>query len=128
MKNPVRLLLFGLLTWIVPFVVAFAFYDQHGQLATSKELFKSTMIVVSTLTGCFSLYKYLGNFNSGFARQGWIAGLVWVAMNLVLDLLILVPMSGMTVSYYFISIGMGYVVIPTICVMGGMLAERSISI
>ena len=125
MKNSLRLFLFGVLTWIVPFVVAFGFYDRQGQLATSYALFKSTMIVVSSLTGCFALYKYFGRVESGHARHGWIVGVVWLAINLLLDLVILIPMSGMGLAEYFLSIGLGYIVIPVICVTGGMMVERN---
>jgi len=124
MKNLTSLLLYGLLTWIVPFVVAFAFYDQQGQLATSYGLFKCVMTVVSGLTGCIALYRYFGRVDGNFVRIGWLTGLVWLAINLVLDLAVLVPMSGMSLSQYFTTIGLGYLLIPTICVTGGMLLAR----
>lgn len=123
MKHPVRLLLLGLLTWTVPFVVAFAFYDRQGQLATSYGLFKSTMVVVSGLTGCFALYRYMSKIETGFIRHAWIAGLVWLALNLLLDILILIPMSGMSFKEYLTTIAPGYLLIPVICVSGGMLMQ-----
>ena len=117
--------MFGVLTWLVPFVVAFGFYDRQGQLATSYALFKSVMIVVSSLTGCFALYKYFGQIVSDYTRQGWIVGLVWLVINLLFDIAILIPMSGMGIAEYFLSIGLGYIVIPVICVTGGMMVERN---
>lgn len=124
MNRSVRLVLYGLLTWAVPFVVSFGFYDSEGQLTASYGLFKSTMVAVSALTGCFALYKYLSNVTAGFSRQGWICGITWLAINFLLDMAVLIPMSGMSMVDYTMNITPGYLVIPAMCVTGGILVDR----
>lgn len=120
-NNFVRLLLLGLLVWVVPFVAAFGFYDSAGKLTTSHDLFKSSMIVIATFVAAFGLYRYFRKVNSDFMRQAWTAGLVWLTINLLLDAVILVPMVKMEYGYYFESIGLRYLQIPIQCVTAGKL-------
>ena len=52
MKNKtLTILLLGILIWLVPFVISMFFFDRSGQLTISEDLFKSIMIVVSSLIG-----------------------------------------------------------------------------
>ena len=127
MKNTVRLFWFGFITWLIPFVVAFAFYNRQGELTTSIGLFKSVMVLVSGVTGCMLLYRYLSRVSNP-AREGWKTGLVWLAINILLDLAILIPMSGMSLRDYVTTIALGYLLIPVICVTGGLLSARTVTI
>lgn len=122
-NNLVRLLLLGLLVWVVPFLAAFGFYDSTGKLTTSYDLFKSSMIVIATLVAAFGLYRYFRKVNSDFMRQSWTAGLVWLATNILLDMIILIPMVKMEYGYYFESIGLRYLQIPIQCVTVGMVLK-----
>ena len=54
-----------------------------------------------------------------------IVGLTWFGLNIVLDLLILIPMSGMTLPDYFAQIGLRYVAIPAMSTaVGAALANK----
>jgi hypothetical protein len=124
-KNKIlRIVLLGALVWVVPFVVAFGFYDRSGQLTVSYGLFKCVMIVVSSLTSCYALLRHYKFIRQDFFRQGLVTGLLWLVINLLLDLFILVPMAKISFGTYFTTIGLGYLQIPVICFTVGLLLER----
>ena len=124
MKKSIRLILFGVLIWIIPFVISFAFYDSAGKLTTSYDLFKSTMRIVSSLIGCYFLYRHFLPIREQFMKEGIVAGLVWLVINLILDVVVLVPMAKMEMNDYFVAIGLGYLQIPIICFMAGWILEQ----
>lgn len=125
MKKSLRLLYYGVFVWIVPFVVSFLFYDASGVLQTSEDLFKSSMIVVSGIAGSVALLRYFRKIDNNFIAEGWTAGTVWLALNLLLDLLILVPFANMPIPKYFASIGLRYLQILIMSVLAGLLVAQN---
>nr|WP_321418215.1 hypothetical protein [uncultured Methanomethylovorans sp.] len=77
------------------------------------------MIVVGSITAGFLLVSYFKNINSEYYREGIVVGLTWFTINILLDLLILVQMSGMSITDYFSQIGLRYIVIPVMTVTIG---------
>jgi hypothetical protein len=124
MKKIGRLIFLGVIVWVIPFVLSFGFYDSKGNLATSYDLFKSSMIVISSIVGCFLLYRYFRAVTTDFVREGIVAGIIWLAINLLLDVLILVPFAKMEIKDYVVSIGLRYLQIPVISTMAGFLLHR----
>lgn len=128
MKKSFRLVLFGLLSWAIPFVVSFAFYDSNGQLSTSYDLFKSSMRVISSLVGAYFIYLYFKPVVKEFVREGIVSGIVWLAINLVLDIIILVPFAKMEMKDYLVAIALGYLQIPIFTfVTGHILKAKTVS-
>lgn len=123
MKKSFRLILFGILLWIIPFVVSFAFYDSNGKLTTSYDLFKTTMRVVSSLADAWFLYLYFKPVVKDFVKEGILSGLVWLTVNLLLDIIILVPIARMEMKNYIIAIGLGYLQIPIFAFMTGKILQ-----
>ncbi|MBI3352759.1 MAG: hypothetical protein HY036_09290 [Nitrospirae bacterium] len=124
MKNYLKIALFGFLTWLVPFVVSFFFFMPDHTLAIDEGLFKSIMIVIGSLTGAVLLVLYFKNVSSDYLRHGVIVGLIWLAINLALDFLILMPMSHMAVSVYLSQIGLRYLTIPIMTIVVGYILTR----
>lgn len=116
-NKTLRLTLLGLLTWIVPFVVSFIFYDRTGNLNVSYGLFKCVMVVVSSFIGMYALAYHLRYISSKLFREAVIAGLTWFFINIFLDIIILIPMSGMSYGQYLTTIGIGYLQIPVIVLL-----------
>jgi hypothetical protein len=119
-----RLLILGFVMWLVPFLVSFGFFDRSGKVNINYDLFKSIMIVVSSLVGGYALIRHFRTINGNFLREAWLAGMVWLVLNLVLDLIILIPIAKMSYAEYFNSIGVRYLQIPVICIAAGTLLER----
>ena len=126
MSKTQMLLLFGFLTWLLPFVVSFFFYDPTvARMTINNDLFKSIMVVFSTLVGTLLLVKYFDAVKKDFVLEGFIAGAVWAVMNWVLDFVVLVPMMKVDTPTYFMSIGLRYLMVPIISLGMGMAIENS---
>jgi len=124
-KNAGRLLAYGGLTWLIPLLAAIPFYSPEGTLLVDVFFFKSVMIVVGGIAGALLLVLWFGGVQSGHLREGAIVGGVWLAMNWALDLLVLLPISGMDIATYFSQIGLRYLLIPTMAIAIGYSTGRA---
>jgi len=111
MPDPKRLVGLGILSWLIPFLVSILFYGPEGVLQIGYALFKSLMILIGSGTGAVLLILYFRNISDAYIREAWIVGTFWLLLNWVLDLLILLPISGQTVIAYFMEIGLSYMMI-----------------
>lgn len=120
MKNKyLRNIVYGFLAWLIPFVASLFFYTKEGILTIDVFLFKSIMIVVGSISAAFLLVSYFKNINAEYYKEGIIVGFTWFAINVLLDLVILVHMSGMSITDYFSQIGLRYIVIPVMSITIG---------
>jgi len=119
MNKYLKIVLFGFLVWLVPFVASLFFYTAEGKLVIDVFLFKSIMIVVGSIVGAFLLISYFKNINKDYLKEGILVGVIWFGINILLDLLVLVLMFEMPVVDYFTRIGLGYIVIPVMSIMVG---------
>lgn len=124
MNKSLKIALFGFLTWLIPFVVSFFFYSKEGQPLIDIFLFKSIMIVVGSLTAASLLVLYFRGLKKDYLKEGVIVGLAWFAINIIMDLAVLVPMSGMSIGGYFAQIGLRYIIIPTMSTAMGYVADN----
>lgn len=102
---------YGLFTWLIPFLAAFPFYSREGDLLIDMFLFKTIMLLVGSLIGGYMLYRYFRLLKDNFIRHAWQVGSIWVILNLLLDMIVVVPMSGMSLVQYFQEIGLRYLII-----------------
>lgn len=124
-KQYLRNALYGFLAWLIPFAASFLFYSREGKLTIDIFLFKTIMIVVGATTGAFLLVSYFKRIEKNYFREGIIVGSTWFGINILLDLLVLIPMSGMLIADYFTQIGLRYLVIPAMSItVGAALANR----
>lgn len=124
-KKILRNVFYGLFVWLIPFVVSVFFYKGEGELTINIFLFKSIMIVTCSFTAAILLVSYFKHIDSGFLGEGITVGVAWLAISLLLDLLVLIPMSGMSVMDYFAQIGLRYLSIPAMTIaVGAALANR----
>ncbi len=72
--NPwVRRLGTGFLTWLVPFLAAIPFYAKGGTLLVDAALFKSFMIVVSSVTAAILRVWFFSRASQPYAREAVIS-------------------------------------------------------
>jgi hypothetical protein len=120
-----RIALLGFASWLIPFVAAFPFFTQAGELNIPQPLFKSIMVVIGGGIGVLLLVMAFRRVPPTLAN-GIAIGCYWLALNLVLDLVILVPMSGRGIGDYFMDIGLRYLLLPIIAAgIGAAAAQRS---
>jgi hypothetical protein len=119
----IRTTLLGFLSWLVPFVVSFLFFDRAGQLLVPQPLFKSAMVVIFGGLGVGLLVVAFRRIPPS-PRSGLALGCYWLAINLVLDLLVLVPFVQMPVVSYFYDIGLRYLLIPIVGTAMGVVGSQ----
>jgi uncharacterized membrane protein YpjA len=125
MNKNIRNILYGFLAWLIPFVTSIFFYTREGVLTIDVFLFKTIMIVVGSTSAAFLLISYFKKIDTRYLKEGIIVGLTWFGINILLDLLVLIPMSGMSVTDYFTQIGLRYLVMPVMSIMvGASLANK----
>jgi uncharacterized membrane protein YpjA len=114
----------GFLSWLIPFAVSFLFYKPGGELMVPYATFKSAILIVGTISGCYLLFRYFKFVDGDFIKNGIIVGLSWLVLNILLDSIILIPMMKSTFPVYFMSIGMGYIAIPVISITMGYMLDK----
>ena len=115
---------YGFLVWLIAFLAAIIIFPIHE---THRPLFESIMPVVISAGVSIFAYKYLMSCSSNFKSEGLKLGLVFLTVNLLIDLpLMLLPSPmQMTVSHYFQDIGITYLMIPPITwAMGALVSSK----
>lgn len=122
-----RIIFLGLVSGLVPFVVSFLFFDRTGQLVIPQPLFKSLMVVLFGGLGVTLLVAAFRHVPQSL-WSGLALGCYWLAMNIVLDLLVLLPLANLQVVVtYLYDIGLRYLLIPIISMGMGIVAARGAS-
>lgn len=125
-KQYLKNIFYGFLAWLIPFVASFFFYTRDGKILIDISLFKSIMIVVGSISGAWLLVCYFKKINHNFLKEGIIVGVIWLSLNIILDLIILIPMSGMSIPDYFAQIGLRYLSIPAMSIAIGTALHNKI--
>lgn len=119
-----RTTVLGLLSWAIPFIAAFAFYDRIGTLVIPQPLFKSLMVVIGGGVGALLLLWAFRHVRPTLI-SGLAIGAYWLALNWVLDVMILLPLSGMSALTYFYDIGLRYLLLPIIAAALGAVGQTA---
>ncbi|MFQ5974978.1 MAG: hypothetical protein ACE5J5_01500 [Candidatus Hydrothermarchaeales archaeon] len=126
MKRWTKIGLFGILTWLVPFVTGFFFYTPEGGLLIGEIFFKTIMILVGSVVGAVLIVIIFKEIESEYLKNGITIGIAWLLINWILDFVILLPMAEMNISTYFMEIGLRYLTIPVTSTAIGYLLEKKI--
>lgn len=123
MKNIKRAILYGVLVWLIVFVIGFLAFPLRDP---NRPLFESIMPVALSI--CVVLFStlYLKHVRDGFLKEGIFLGLMWLVISVVIDAPMFLfggPMKT-TLSGYLSDIGATYLLIPVITTGFGYLLER----
>ncbi|WP_048180702.1 hypothetical protein [Methanoculleus sediminis] len=124
----VKLVGFGILTWLLPFVLSISLYSPEGVPLYDIFLIKSVLLVFSAALGTFLILVYFRGVRDRFVREGALLGGIWLLINWALDTIILLPLSGMDAGTYMGEIGLRYLMIPIIAVGIGYAAEQAVRV
>jgi len=125
MNKYLKLVFFGFLVWLVPFVVSFFIYP----LKTARSpLFESIMPIVISLIVVIMAYLYLKNIKANLIREGVFIGVSWFIISIAIDLVLFLPPSPMQMSFvnYMEDIGITYLMIPIITIGLAYMADKKI--
>lgn len=125
MNKYLKIIVYGVLVWLIPFVVSFFIYP----LKTSgNPLFESIMPLTLSIIVVLMANLYLKNVQTGFIREGVIIGVSWFIINIAIDLILFLPASPMQMSLnnYILDIGITYLMIPVITAGFGFLLNSKL--
>jgi hypothetical protein len=117
-----KAVLFGFLVWLVAFIAAFLIFPLRE---SARPLFESIMPVVVTVATVVFAVLYFRRLSKDYAREGILLGALWFAMNVVIDLpLMLTGPIGMSLGEYTADIGLTYLIIPAVTVGLGLACSQ----
>jgi len=122
MKLIKKVLLFGFLVWLVPFVISFLIFPLKE---SNRGLFESIMPVVISISAVIFSILYFRRLQANFLKEACLLGIIWLAISVVLDLCLFMegPMK-MSLAEYMMDIGLTYLMIPIISIGFGYLLEK----
>ena len=123
MNKYVKLVGFGFLIWLMPFLVSFVIFPLRN---TNRPLFESIMPVVLVLAVMIISVLYFKKIEKESLKEGLIAGVLWFTLSLAIDLLLFLPASPMQMSFsdYMMDIGLTYLIILMIPIGIGALVSK----
>lgn len=122
MKSWRKAILWGLLVWLAPFVVALAAVSLKESW---RSLFESIMALSVALITAIAGSCYLRATGPATWQAGARLGLLWFAISVLIDLpLMLSPPINYTLVEYAADIGLTYVMIPVITTGMALAASR----
>ncbi len=118
-----KALLYGLIIWVIPFIVAFMIFPLRESW---RALFESIMPLVVTLATVSCGVVYFKKVEKDFLKEGVVVGVLWLLMSVIIDLpLMLSNPINMTLVDYMADIGLTYLIIPAITTgLGFALANK----
>ena len=129
MNKFLKIIFFGILAWLIPFLISVLFVDMEGNFIIPQTFFKSIMIVVGSLVAVMLAVKYYKNIKNDFVQEGIILGIIWFIISITLDLVMVFSnFFQMTVLEYFTDIGLRYLCIPIFTIgLGYALNQKKVS-
>ena len=113
MKSWGKAIGFGVLVWLIPFIVAFLIFPIH---ASARPLFESIMAVAVCATAVAFGIFYLKHITKNIVKEGIQLGILWFIIPVLIDapLMLLGGPMKMSIAEYLADIGVTYFCIPVI--------------
>jgi len=123
MNKYLRIILFGFLTWLVPFAVSFFVFPFR---ISNRGFFETVMAVTVTAVAVAFTLLYLRQVKHGFLGESVVIGVAWFVINIAIDLLLFLPPSPMQMPFgdYMLDIGLTYLIYPIVTIGFGYWSER----
>ncbi len=124
MNQYLKVVLYGFLVWLLPFVVSLFIYPLK---VAGSPLFESIMPLVISLTVVVLAFFYLKNLDGDYVKEGVIMGVFWFTISIIIDLVLFLSPSALQVSFtdYLMDIGITYLLIPFITIGMGLVAAKA---
>jgi len=125
MNKYLKIVIFGFVVWLVPFLVSFFIYPLK---TAGNPLFESIMPLVIAIMVVVVAYLYLKNMETDLIMEGVIIGMAWFIISIAIDLVLFIPPSPMQMSFvnYMEDIGITYLMIPVITIGLAYMADNRI--
>jgi hypothetical protein len=125
MNKTLKVMLYGILMWLVPFLVSFLIYPLKQ---SANPFFESIMPVVITATVVALTLSYFKQQDKNFLREGIIIGISWFVISITIDLMMFLPPSPMHMGFsdYIMDVGFTYLIIPLVNLGMGYTADKEL--
>lgn len=111
--NWLRIVLFGVALWLVPFMVSVALFGIHD---TDRSLFESLITLTGVGLAVLAAYFVFRDVPHPTLREGLAVGLTWAGISIVIDLPIFLLGFHFGLLNYLEDIALTYVAFPIIAV------------
>lgn len=115
-----RVVGYGLVLWLVPFVIAFVLFRVRQD---NRALFESLITVTGVACAVLASLGYFRDASSPGTAPGLGVGIAWAAISIAIDLPIFLEVFGMSLPEYAADIALTYLAFPAIT-LGIALARR----
>lgn len=130
MNKNAKFFLFGILTWIPPYLLSLLFESRWkitlSTLVCQRNLtllilYKTLSLLLTMGVGAFLLVFYFRSVSGNHFREGLRVGVVWFVLNVLLDMMFVIPKGGINLEAYFINtylpqVAVGYLALPVMAV------------
>jgi hypothetical protein len=127
MKKIFKIIGFGIVIWLIPFIASFFLYSRTGTPIVNVFLVKTMMIVLGAFAGVLLLVIYFKGIEKNYLREGIMVGFTWLIINWLLDFVILLPIAKVNMAIYFSQTGLRYLMIPIISIGMGYILDAKMS-
>ncbi len=123
MKSHAKLVLYGFLIWLVPFVISMAVF---AFIPPETALFDTIMSVSLALAATFLSFRYFKQIDGIDMLQGLRTGTIWMVLAVLFDVpfFFFTEQMKMAPGDYFADIGLAYLMIPIIAAGIGRALDR----
>jgi len=115
-----RVVGYGLVLWLVPFLIAFVLFRVRQD---NRALFESLITVTGVACAVLASLGYFRDASRPGPAPGLGVGIAWAAISIAIDLPIFLEVFGMSLSEYAADIALTYLAFPAIT-LGIALARR----
>ncbi len=118
----VRIVLFGFVIWLVPFLAGWGMVDETGQFTMEVSTAKTIFMLIGAVLGAYLIVRLFRLIDRDYWRWAWTIGIVWMGISWVLDIAVLLPLSGETIGEWFAATGARYFTILIMALLAAAVA------
>lgn len=124
--------LYSFLTWLIPFLLSFLFFNKNRKLVVREMVFKTYMILIGGITTAFMLMLSFKEYidSDDYSIQdidiglSLVIGFTFLAVNLLLDVFTIMKMAKQSFKDYMLLVGLRYVPMVAYSVAMGMIVNN----
>ena len=129
MNKRVKIILLGLMIWVIKFIVGGAIFSTAGENGPSIGVWwingiTAFFVAIGLALALFLVYRDKGQ---NYKRTAWEAGIAWYVILLLMDLIVLVVLFGLELELWFPLILLDFKVLIIPIVVGYLLAGPKVN-
>jgi len=125
MNKSLKIILLGLLIWVIPFIVTLFVWDFEANISNVSLIWFNAILAFAWAVGfAIAVFIYFKSKIKDPRKEGLVAGISWYIILLIMDLVVLVGAFGMDLAGYFTMLVtyLGTLILPG--VIGEILTKR----